>query len=349
MTFEGINKQAFSLTEKESAKIAGQIVKDYQTSLKLLNARLKKVYDQYLDGIPPGEYYNVMTKYERLTKLIKELQTEYLATAKLVGEETKRAAELSISNSYYRNMYAINWPIDGPGLFTPLNTKIIEISVYGTPKVWQELTAQARARLTDEFGDPTNYLPQSGTLIDELVTKRRGEVLAGIESAVRQSLITGDGYRKTARKIRGIMETDANKALRIVRTESHRNVMAGNYAMTQNARANGVDVRRMIVSTLDVRTREQSAIVDGRLEDDKGYFTYPGGVKVAIPGNSGNPSWDINDRESVINTIGGEVPQLRRGRNPVTGETDIISWTSFDDWMKDNNLTYKKGKMVYNV
>jgi len=87
------------------------------------------------------------------------------------------------------------------------------------------------------------------------------------------------------------------------------------------------------------RTRPQSAQVDGRMENDDGFFKYPGGALVKIPGNSGVPGWDINDRESVINIIDGVPPTTRRARDPVTGETDIISFRSFDEWAKENGLT----------
>jgi hypothetical protein len=66
------------------------------------------------------------------------------------------------------------------------------------------------------------------------------------------------------------------------------------------------------------------------------------------PGTTGNPSYDINDREGVGDLVNGEEPSIRRGRNPVknpkTGkyETEVFSYKTFDQWAKDNNLTKNK-------
>jgi len=89
---------------------------------------------------------------------------------------------------------------------------------------------------------------------------------------------------------------------------------------------------------LDDRTRPQSAQVDGQLEDENGQFTYPGGVKVTVPGNSGVPAWDINDRERTIDVVEGFEPESRRARDPVTGENEVIGFDRFEAWAESKGL-----------
>lgn len=339
MTFEEIAKKAMHLTEQEAIAAGKRVIAEYETTLKAMNNSLKDVYAK-LTGVKPEDYFNQVTKYNRLSMLIEDLQKKYLSAAKIVGKETLNSAESAIANSYYRNLYVANWAEPANGIFVALNQSVIDVSVYGTQEAWKNIAD------TKAFGLSETYLPQSGTLIEQLLVKRSPEVIAAIESAVRSGLMAGDSYVKTARKLKGVMETDAWKALRIVNTETHRNTMAGQYASGEALRSQGVQAKRMIVSVLDSRTRMQSAQVDGQVEDENGYFHYPNGTLVAIPGNSGVAAYDINDRESVIMTVDGTPPELRRGRDPVTGQSDIIAWSSFDDWMKDNNLIYKNGKMV---
>ena len=341
MTFDEIAKKAVSLTQAENEAVARKVIGEYETLLRSMNEQLKDLYAKTLSAVDTANYFNEASKYNRMGALIEDLQKKYLAASKLIGKETAAAAESAIANSYYRNMYVTNWAVD-QSVFSVISQDLIGVSVYGTPEYWKALK--------EEYGE--EYLPQYGTLLSELLVKRQPEVIAAIEQAVRAGLITGESYAKVAARIKKIMETDAASALRIVRTETHRNMMAGQYAAAMDARAQGVEARRMIVSVLDMRTREQSASVDGQLEDDEWYFTYPGGLKVAIPGNSGVAAFDINDRESVIMTVDGTPPELRRARShvkdPITGkyETDIINWTSFNDWAKQNNLVYKNGKLV---
>ncbi len=329
MTWEEANKASYNMTKREINKVRDMMVDDYDAALKDITRRLRKAYNEVLDGVAPERYHAVMTKYNRLKKLNKEIQSAYMKHARSAGRKIEASSKLAISNAYYRQLFTLEW--SGNEVFTLLPDEVIQASVQGTPVEW--------GRIAEEFGDMDDYLPQSGTLLEELIKKRRPQVLSDIESGIRQGLIKGEGFRKTARKIRDVMGTDINNARRIARTEGHRNMMQGNYASTQAAKQKGVEIKRQIVAVLDNRTRPQSAQVDGLVENEQGYFEYPGGVQVRIPGNSGVPGWDINDREAVINIAEGVEPTTRRARNPVTGETDIINFSDFDTWAKNNGLT----------
>jgi hypothetical protein len=345
MTFEDIQLSVFTLTEKEVAKGSKTITAAYKSAAREIE---KKMGDLWLtlDGIDPNRRYAVAVQYNRLQKLIDAIQAEYMAVAKSTGAELERLSKLSVNEAYYRKLFLDEMAPGAPSLFIQLSPAVIDTSVYGTGKVWNELRKEARDRIEKTFGDINAYFPQSGTLLNELVTKNRPSVLAGLESDIRQGIIQGKSFRKTADAVRETLGTDLNKALRIASTESHRNMMAGAYASTQAARAQGVEIRRRVEAVLDMKTREQSATVDGRLEDDNGYFTYPGGVKVRFPGNSGVPRWDINDREQVIDLVPGLEPEARRARNPVTGKNEVISWTAFSDWQESVGLVRNKSGIL---
>ena len=338
MTFEEINKNAYDLTQSEVKKVRSQMVDDYNRALKDINKQIRKVYNETLSGVAPERYFAVMTKYNRLKNLRDSIQKAYMKSARDAGRKIEAAAKLAISNLYYRHMYALNWSAEAQDVFVVLNEKVIQVSVYGTPEIWQEIRERKLREIERVFGELREYQPQSGTLLEELIKKRRPQVLSDIESNIRQGLIKGEGVQKVSRRIRDVMGTDINNAERIVRTESHRNMLAGNFAMTEAARSEGVDVRREIASVLDDRTRRQSAQVDGLKENEEGYFIYPGGVRVRIPGNSGIARYDVNDRESVVNRVPGIEPNTRRARDPVTGENEIISFKSFDEWAKSKGL-----------
>lgn len=342
MTFQELQESAYKLTEREIRKISRQLADEYFAALKVMDNRLRTLYSEILAGIPKEEYYNYMTKFKRLERLTQAFQAEYLKVSKAAGRLIPASQELALSNMFYRSQYSINWPLDLNTVFTPLNPKIIEASVYGTSPAW--------GRLQEIYGDIKDFTPKSGTLLRELLTKRNSQVLLNIEQILRQSMIQGEGFRKTSRELRNLLQTDANSALKIIRTESQRNMNIGNYSATQAARAQGVDIQRQILSTLDARTRSQSVAVDKQLENEEGYFVYPGGVLVRTPGNSGIARYDINDRERIINIVDEKSPQLRRARDPIDGETKIISFKSYPEWAKDNGL--KKniyGKYIHSI
>lgn len=54
-----------------------------------------------------------------------------------------------------------------------------------------------------------------------------------------------------------------------------------------------------------------------------------------------------NCRCTVVSTAGDYTPALRRGKNPVTGETEVFAYKDFDKWASDNNLKRNKYGRLY--
>jgi hypothetical protein len=374
MNLKELQESAYVLTAAEVEKMNKTIAADYLEAIKAMDRQLKNTYAKYLTGIKKENYHAVMSKYQRLERLIAETQAEYLKALKKSGNYTKEAAELSLNNMFYRQQYSINWPLDTNTVFTPINPIIAEASVQGTQQAWLNIRTETKARFIEKYGPFEEYLPKAGTLLEELIVNRRAGTLASIETTIRQAIIKGESYTKTAKKISKIMDNDYSKSLRIVRTESQRNANIGNYVATQEARAQGVKIKRQVLAVLDNRTRQQSQQIDGQIANKDDYFVYPGGVKVRTPGNSGVPGWDINDRETVIDIVNGVSPEIRRARDPLKSQqwenatakerknkmlddgtvlfspseqTDIISFEKFPEWAKDNGMKQDKNGKWY--
>ena len=328
MTIAEINKQAASLTEKTISRYEKKLAAEYRAALAEQTKALQAVYAQ-LAGVDPKDYFNVMTKYNRLQGVVAGLQAEYSKLKKGVGKLTAKSSADTLAESYYRSQYATNWGLPS-GVFVALNPAIIEASVYGTTKIWSKLRAEAKKKI-----EISRYLPQSGTLLEQLTTKYNAQGLRDIEALIRRSLMTGDSYAKTTRALRDLMGTDAYKAARIVRTESERNMTTGNMAMFDDL-SETVPLKRMWVATLDDRTRDTHQALDGVIADDDGYFR-AAGFETLGPGMSGDPAEDCNCRCSVI-AVTDAAPTLRRARDPVTGRTDIISWASYPEWKAQHGV-----------
>ena len=67
----------------------------------------------------------------------------------------------------------------------------------------------------------------------------------------------------------------------------------------KSAKKLGIEVQKVIMAIRDSRTRDQSRTMNDQVADENGLFTYPNGVK-GLPGNTGIPEYDINDRETII-------------------------------------------------
>jgi hypothetical protein len=282
-------------------------------------------------------------KFDRLQALQKKVQTQYIKASIAAGNMTVESSKMAITNNFYKQQYAVAFANASPVSlsFSVLNPAVVEISVLGTPTVWAKIGKDAQERISKKFGDLTRYQPKHGTLT-ETILKNRAQDLQKIQSSITQGLIQGKSFAKTAKNVKGVLDTSASNAIRIVRTESMRNMNAGAFANHNQAVSQGLDMNRQILSVLDTRTRSQSQTVDTQIANEEGYFTYPGGLLVSFPGNSGVAGFDINDRETVIEIIEGQSPELRRGRNPVTGKNEVMSFRSYDEWMKGNGFTQNK-------
>lgn len=324
-------------TEKPTGETE-KLLSNYKTAYDDITASLEKAYLK-LTGVDPADagYYNELIKYQRLENLQKQTSKAYTDAAKKAGKAQFSISETAMSNTYYQNMYSVNWFTDE--FFTPIDEKAVQVAVYGTDEVWASIDKANKAAYSP-------YLPQYGTLAEKLNANAIKD-LEKIKNTIVSALRQGSSFTAISKELQNVFNTTASNAMRIARTEAHRAMSSGAYANTLAAVDAGIDLKRMYSAVMDTGTRRQSGSMDGQTVGADEPFMYPNGATALIIGNSGVPAYDINDRCWALDLVDGVPPEARRGRNPVTGETEVTSYRLFDDWMKDNNLKYNKsGKIV---
>ena len=353
MTWKSFQEEAFRLTEAEIDRLIPYIIEQYKLAIKDINKDLKKVYAEILSGVHPDDYWNTMLKYDRLTKLQESVARQYANYSRRVGTITGDAGKLAASNTYYRMQYTHKWLV--PGIdFSFLPNDIIQMSVFGSTEAWKSYTASIQKKI---FGSAGQYWPQAGTLSEFLASNRIKE-LENIQRAITQGLIQGHSYSKTSNAIQGVIGQFLVKdgtvytsgamanATRIVRTETIRIMNQTSDANTNLAKSQGVDIRRYWLSTLDNRTRPVHAALDGKAEDDNGYFHSRVGL-VRGPGQFPMVGQNVHCRCTTYESINGSSPQIRLGRNPQTEKNEAFNYKDFEQWAKDNNLKKNKFGQYY--
>lgn len=339
MTLERFQEAADERVEKQVRRFNRELSRQYATARDEIQQELERLYARVLDGVEPERYYAEAVKYDRLSKLQGQVQEAYRRAARRAGDSVRQASRLAMSNNYYMNQYALSAFVrEAQGVriaFNRLPEELVALAVSGARERFTELAR----KYADRYGPIENYVHSSGGTLRDILATRRNTDLRRVQDTVTQSLIQGKSVSRATRDLTRSVAISRNNAERIIRTETHRTRALGHYAASQNAKAEGAQIQRQIVSVLDNRTRPQSATVDGRKEDENGQFTYPGGMKVTVPGSSGVAGWDINDRERVIDVVEGLEPETRRARNPATGENEIIGMQSFQRWAEEVGLT----------
>lgn len=351
---------AWSRDAKGNIKPKGlskEITDQYKKAYLDIEKSLKAIHDKFLTGVKPEDYYNEIVKYGRLSSLKAQIADIYNKAAGEAAKLQVESAKLAFSNKYYENMYSVNWfsaeAFKGKTdfqYFAVLNTKAVDVSVLGTPKIWASLSSEQKKAFK-------HIRPKHGTLAATLEKNRKKDLLK-LQEVISQGLLKGKSSVKTGKELEKVfkdiaesvkerMEVSASNALRIARTEGTRNMNAGAYINTQEAIGAGLDLKRKAVEVLDNRTREQSATIDDQEVAGDKPFIYPGGLEVMVIGNSGVASFDINERGRSIDIVPGTNPGQRTGRDPATGEISKATFKNMADWMDKNNLKYNQyGRMV---
>jgi SPP1 gp7 family putative phage head morphogenesis protein len=106
------------------------------------------------------------------------------------------------------------------------------------------------------------------------------EVRSGVKRAITQGIVQGLPVRESAKLVTKALETNANNAVRIVRTESTRILNKARLDASERAETNGIKLVKVWVATNDSRTRERHAEINGEERPlDKPYsngLMYPG-------------------------------------------------------------------------
>jgi hypothetical protein len=154
---------------------------------------------------------------------------------------------------------------------------------------------------------------------------------AALELALTEAFEQGLGIAEIVAKVVDVIGSSVDRVDRIIRTESHRLSSAGHQQEFLDAKEQGVNSQMLLLAVLDDRVRPQSASMDGK-KSDTGLFKYPNGT-VAVPGNTGNPAYDINDRERAVQIIDDISPALRR-----TKDDGIIPFQTYEEWAASKGL-----------
>lgn len=250
------------IAEKEKGMIA-----DYKAALDELRNVMATAYAKY--EVAGALLFAEMAKYNRAAKLDKEIQSILKELGKKNAKNTRDIMKLVYTESFDRTKTLVEAAADKkiPG--------IIKENV-----------------LQQALENPVKGLKLSRTL-----EKNRVNIIYTVQQTVEQGLKNGETYGQMAGRLKESLENDAPKALRIVRTETHRVMEQAKLDSIGNAKSAGIDLVKTWVSSRDERVRSSHATMDGKTVDyDKDFINPLTGGSGPAPGMMGTAADDINCR-----------------------------------------------------
>lgn len=287
-------------------EIERNIERAYRRGYREIRDRMADMWQRVGGEMTPGQ----ARQYNRLGTMLDWIEERYGTVLRDVDRKTR----LSVPVEYQQERLRRRWQIE---------------QAVGVELDWPQIPERA---VELAVNNPLSKLKESALL----ATDRRRRIYR-VRQALTQSILQGKTFFQTSREIGQALNTGMYESLRVVRTEIGRIRGQAQVDAMKDANDVGVETRLRLMAALDDRTREQSARMDGQLSDEEGRFKYPDG-KWYIKGQTGNPRWDINDRETTVPNIEDLAPTVRRARDVASGRNELVPNEPFTEWARRRGL-----------
>jgi SPP1 gp7 family putative phage head morphogenesis protein len=170
-------------------------------------------------------------------------------------------------------------------------------------------------------------MPIDKLTLNKRLERNRKQLTAFLRREITNGLILGESYAKIGNRIKDSLQGDAKKAMRVARTETARVQNLGAYDSSKHVQDQGVQLKKIWVSSLDSRTRKSHQRADGQTVGFDESFTV-GGKKAKHPHDRGLPAKEVvNCRCTYITEVEGFNPAITRRAGK-----DIIQYKTYDEW-----------------
>ena len=302
MSLEKKAKDLIKRTDGQERQMIKDLQKQYSIALKETRKNIADAYAKY--SVANELTYAEMNKFSRLAKLEESITAELNTLYSGSGKEIRNSVGKIYAESYYFTGYTLE---------TEAQTKLA-------------YTLLPKDQITRAVQNPI-----SGLTLNERLANNRRLIILKTKEQLTQGLIQGESIRTISNRIKEVYEGDLNKSVRIARTETNRARNLGTLDSYEHAKNKGLEFDTVWIATIDDRTRDSHADLDGQKADKDGLF-HVHGLSTTGPSQFGIASEDIHCRCSTR----VEFKDLEATERRVRGE-GVIPYTTFREW-EDNRL-----------
>jgi SPP1 gp7 family putative phage head morphogenesis protein len=281
-------KTLTKMTDAKEVRFLNALKKNYSETYEVIR---KELASFATDGIlSPVD----MAKYNRLANMTKQIELELKTLNQLKASQIKLYLDDVYEFNYYRTAYTLETSAQKKLAYGLINKRAIAEST-------------SRELLLLALEDNANQL------------------LVKSQQLITQIVLRGTSVSEGARLLKERLNIDSKTATQIIRTNTT-SVMnkAREDSMTQ-AEKMGLELKKFWIATLDDRTRDRHAEIDGETRNVDKHFSnglmYPGDP-------SGPPEEVYNCRCSLGTDIGLERGERRAG-------SQVIPYTTYEEWYKN--------------
>lgn len=340
--------EGHELTEKELAKLEQRIAKVYRQAGKELQGTIDAYFEKFKERdeemkaligteVNGKEWTEQDYKHWRLNQMARG--ERYQALREKVAQRMTAANEVAVSytNDATPGIYSLN---RNYAAYT-----IEQVSPNADFTLWDEQTVK---RLIVEEPDLMPYYPKARAVkrgIDLAYGKKQ------ITASVTSLILQGKSIKGIADDLQGRITTmNRGSAIRTARTAVTGAQNAGRMDSYVAAEKMGIKLKREWLATLDNRTRHAHAMLDGQ-QAEMGKPFKADGYEIMFPGDTSAPAYLVyNCRCTLIAAVDGvdTSDAQRRARNAETGETELVSDMTYQEWAKQKEAAKEQRKVLHN-
>lgn len=245
---------------KRLDKVYKQALKDVEAKLEKLTFSIGKLQEEY-DWMDPDDPKRVKIKSMIQSKIYQKNYQEQLRSQLDGILDKMQTSQFVTVSDYLDECYTdgfIGTIFDAHGQGVPIMMPIDQEAMVRAVQLDSKISKGLYTRLGEDV---------------DLLKKK-------ITAQVSRSIAAGLTYAQTAKALEGYTRIGYNRAVRIARTEGHRIQTTATMDAMTAAKEKGADVVKQWDATLDAKTRDSHAQVDGEVRElDKRFsngLMYPG-------------------------------------------------------------------------
>lgn len=287
--------EATKITERREKKMLNELKTAYTDAYKEMKKQMQDALNQF--GEDAKFVQENMVKYQRLDKLTKNIESELKKAESIQDFQMKTY----LKDAYELNYYYTGYTMETESL-VKLNYSILD-------------RKQVAAAVSNDL---------MKIAIDDNKRATRNK----IRRALTQSVASGEGIQKSAKRIKDATNYGLNRSVKIARTETTRIMGEARNSGFEHAKTRGIEVKKKWLATKDGRTRDSHGSIDGEIVNLNNTFSnglmYPG-----------DPAGDAAEVINCRCTHVADIPDIDYSKFNISESEELGEYQTFEEWQRD--------------
>lgn len=324
-----MNDPANKATEDLIKEMEKKITAEYAQAVK----ESKETYDDYMKRFATKD--KIKREAYEAGVISKKDYLEWRKSQLFVGDHLNKLAEIIAEEYVNASKTAMDIANDYKPVIYAENHNFATYVIEQTADVDLSYTLYNKETVQRLWGKSPKLLPDMNPKGKTAQDIAEGKLLRWntqkVTSALSQGILQGDSIPDIAKRISSVAQMDHNASIRNARTMATGAQNAGRMDAARRAKKKGIDSVNVWAATLDMRTRHEHRMLDGKKREIDEPFEVEG-EKIRFPGDPEAKPWLVYNCRCTL------IPQVKGFEYDIHSDPNLdlsyIEGMSYDQWQK---------------